>query len=289
MTRVVTGSGAAQGIETTVPPQDPRLIHRIVGFHEYGTALTLLQDFVKRATEDELAAAEEIVKSRPELGVEINLSRHIQGTTFFAEPVTKGDDFKRLGLAWVMGLARIELGAMLAGFSSVQHPFRAVVPTAFDKEAYSELLTDGMRTHYWSLKRDPVVKTYFKTGVPTDHIVTYGRRVSVARHFIDAVREYFGGQMLAIQRAELAAEESEIKSLQLIYIYCISKKQIGASRVDINQAFAACPPLVQAAQKELTANGGSARSRQNSGIKFGNLLHDVLVTVEPRLITVPCR
>ena len=284
MTSMVTKSRSQTGIVTQVPPQDPRLIRRIVGFHEYATSLSMLDEFVKHATEQEMAAAEEIVRSRRELAVETNLSRHIQGATFFAESAHDKDDFRRVGLAWVMALARVEVGAMLAGFSSHHQPFKASQPTKFETEAFRELLSDGMRTHYWSLKNDPVIRSYLKTGVPPQHIITYGRRVSVARHFMQAVREFSRSQLLAIQKAELAAEDAEMKSLQVVYIYCLAKKQIGQTAdATFNHSFAACPPLMDAAKREY--GKGSSRT----SLKFGSRLEELLVRIEPRLIAIPCR
>ncbi|HUG89859.1 MAG TPA: hypothetical protein VML55_03435, partial [Planctomycetaceae bacterium] len=131
-----------------VPPQDPRLIFRLVGFIEYGAAVELLERFVSTASREELELADELVRERPEFAVYTNLSRHIEGATFLREqPRHARDDFCRRGLDWVLGLARVEVGALLAGFTSHPRPFGAVAPQTYGVEAYRELLVDGLRTH----------------------------------------------------------------------------------------------------------------------------------------------
>jgi hypothetical protein len=268
------------------PPQDPRLIYRIVGFIEYGKALELLDLFQREATPEELEIAEEIVRDQDQFIIFTNLSRHIEGATVLSErPGEEGDDFSRHGLAWVMALARVELGAMLAGFSSHAKPFQAIRPTEYETEEYRELLTDGMRTQYWSLKTDPVIQNYHQTGIPENHVITYGRRVSVARHFLQAVREFSRTKFLGFQLAELDAQEREMKLLQMAYLYCLSQKMAKSTTTTFTQALSGCPPLLAAARQELAGFEGPGATLTLEGSKFAEILRQI----EPRLRTVPCQ
>ena len=268
-----------------VPAQDPRLVFRLVGFVEYGIAAQWLDRFVTTATEEELTLADEIIRERAEFTIYTNRSRHFEGTTFLREsPEQERDDFRRQGLEWVLGLARVELGAMLAGFTSHSAPFDVVAPQTYGVDAWRELLVDGLRTHYWTLKRDPVIQEYHRTGVPVNHIITYGRRVSVARHFLEAVVHRWGDQLLPIQRAELKTQDDEMRRLQLAFLYCLAQRNASSSNVSLTETLKACPPLLKMAANE-TGRTGSAAFQTINGPRFA----DLLLQLEPRLSVVPCR
>lgn len=228
-----------------------------------------------------------IVGEQEQFAIQTYLSRKLQGTTFLKErPRTDGDSFRRHGLPWVTALARVELGAMLAGFTSQPKPFQAVKPTAFDLEEYRELLVDGQRTHFWSLKHDPVIRNYFKYGIPENHIITYGRRASVARHFLQAVRDYYQNELLAIQQNELKAQEVQINRLQLAFLYCLTQKSARSETTSLKEHLSACPPLLEAAEREL---GVVDRGTIAQDTITSPRLSDLLRKLDPSLIAVPCQ
>src|SRR5437773_1672294 len=92
-------------------------MRRLVGYLEYSRALSLLDPLVTGATTDELRMMDQIVTSREEFTVYTNLSRRIpkKGASSLDEPAGAAAKYGQRGLAWVMGLARVELGAMVAG------------------------------------------------------------------------------------------------------------------------------------------------------------------------------
>jgi hypothetical protein len=272
-----------------VPAQDPQLIYRLVGFIEYGIAINHLDEFVESASSAELEIADAIVRRRPQFDVRINLSRHLAGQSLFNRPPERSDHWTRRGLAWVMALARVELGAMLAGFSSVPRPFHMASPTMFETEAYREILTDGLRVHYWSLKRDPAIGDYARTGVPEQHIITYGRRAGVARRFLEASGEFSRRQLSAGQQAELNAWERDFRRLELVLLYCLSQKiSASGSRSEITQEFWNCPGLCQAAAREVGLDVSDKRSERSLS-SFSFRLSDLLASIDPTLLAVPCQ
>ncbi|MCH7728085.1 MAG: hypothetical protein IH991_16650, partial [Planctomycetes bacterium] len=169
------------------------MIYRLVGFYEYVNALREFDQLVQTASPQELEAMDEIVKDYNEYAVFANLSRRIQtDSSSLAEKGAADDDnFQRRGLGWVMALARVEVGAMLAGFTDVPQPFAVVRPTQFEMPAYRELLEDGLRTHYWSLIRDPAVQLVIAQSLkePNHQTLAYVRRLSITRKFLHAVSQ----------------------------------------------------------------------------------------------------
>jgi len=171
-----------------LPKQDPYLVYRLVGFTEYTRALQLLDALVYQATKEELVAFDELVKAEPEFTVYTNLSRQLdQGQSrLVIQGQSASDDFARRGLCWVTALARVELGAMLAGFTDHPQPFVAVAGTGYDLQQYQELLLEGAKTHFWSFTRDPHLATLFKSFEPSTMTLAYVRRLNVANAFVAA-------------------------------------------------------------------------------------------------------
>ena len=141
--------------DVRIPRQDPKLIYRIVGFLEYGESLKRLDRFVKTSSPEEISIANAIVQEEDQFIVYTNLSQHFEG-----------EASKRHGLDWMIALAKVELGAMLAGFTSHRNPFRAVSPTHYESDAYGNILIDGFQTHFRSLAKDPAVQNYRNAGLP---------------------------------------------------------------------------------------------------------------------------
>ena len=233
---------AYQSMQTTVlvPSQDPRLVYRIVGFVEYAQAVQHLDKFVEEATIAEFEAAEEVIRSQGAFRLDTNLSRKIEGPSTLSErSPNPRDDFSRHGLEWMLALARVELGAMLAGFTSHAEPFLSLAPTTFKQErvktvpfgtaAYGELLMDGLRAHYWSIVREDLIANYYNTGVPENHLLTYGRRAIIGRQFVRAALQFSGGgsgrgNLPGPQGTELQTWEQTFEKLQRIMLYCLTYK-----------------------------------------------------------------
>ncbi|HZN32463.1 MAG TPA: hypothetical protein VFB80_01545 [Pirellulaceae bacterium] len=196
-----------------LPPADPNRIYRVVGFMEYSKALESLDALAALATNYELAAIDEIVKSEPEFTIYTNLARRLErGRSNLAEkPAGENDDFARKGFRWVTALARVEVGAMLAGFSSHPQPFAAVAGTGYDLAEYKELLLDGAKMHFWALTNDPGFTAIMRKFNPSGTTLAYLRRLNVASAFVSALvasagREFNPAQ---VQEVKLYATKLE--------------------------------------------------------------------------------
>src|SRR5262245_48692120 len=113
------------GSGTQLPPVNPQLVNRVVGYLEYSQALTNFDRLLEVATPSELSAMQSLIEDHPEFTIYTNLSQRFEtGPTMLSErPEHTGDDFAHRGLDWMMALARVELGAMAAGFTTSTDPF----------------------------------------------------------------------------------------------------------------------------------------------------------------------
>ncbi|MDP7019542.1 MAG: hypothetical protein QGG36_27340 [Pirellulaceae bacterium] len=188
--------------------------HRLVGFHEYTRALANLTKLVRACNDRERAALNEIIAERDEFAVFTNLSRLIQiGATTLDDPVRVGASYERRGLNWMMALARVELGAMLAGFSEHQSPFRASSPTDFEFDAFRDLLRDGVRVHVAAISQDNRVRVLASLP-PSQSSLAYMRRMRIANSMIKATQFYGAVDLSATQQQHLTAWLKQIEEIQ---------------------------------------------------------------------------
>jgi hypothetical protein len=153
-----------------------------------------------------MSAIDEIIKSEPEFTIFTNLARRIeQGRSSLAEkPNGPNDDFSRRGFRWVTALARVEVGAMLAGFTDHPNPFGAVMGKGYDIVEFKEMLIDGAKIHFWALANDPDFAEAIKTFKPNGQTLTYVRRLNVATAFVYAAAGLTGLDLSPPQKDEVA-------------------------------------------------------------------------------------
>lgn len=184
---------------------DPYFIHRVVGYYEYDKSLQHLDALVAICNTDELDAINDIIAMYDEYAVYVNLSRRapIEGSILAERRRDTDDRFERRGLNWVMALARVELAAMLAQYTSHPEPFLAYPPSEFDLSAYIEMIEDGTRMHYGSLLKDELFATLPKRA-PDEVTLAYARRLLLALRFANAMAQFAEPSYSPEQRQEFA-------------------------------------------------------------------------------------
>lgn len=175
-------------ISHNLKPADQTILYRMVGFSEYTQAIEMLSELVRISSPAEIKVYNKIISGKPELDVYSNLSRLVETDSQLSErSLNKDQDFKQSGLDWMLALAKVEIGAMLASYSPVPEPFAVFPPTTFDQHAFAELLLDGARSHYWSLTKDPMlVQVIAHSEKPTSETVAYVRRLKLSMAFLRA-------------------------------------------------------------------------------------------------------
>lgn len=264
-----------------VKPRDPSVMYRLVGYQEYSNSLSYLQRLVQSSTVDELKVIDAVVRDYGELGVYTNLSRRFapQQPSPLAE--IGSDNYERRGLAWVMALARVELGAMLAGFSNQKDPFFAVGrPSPGELPALKELLWDGARTHYWALMADPQVERALEASAGSPRYMAHGRRLFLTLAFLEAATNLTSGELTPAQRQEASSWNKDLEKLGLLYVTKLAdslgqRTRTTSSAIQETTSLWSCPQLVNAAMIKLSGkqptigavrpdNDGSGRVERTS-------------------------
>ncbi|HQR08105.1 MAG TPA: hypothetical protein PLN21_14850 [Gemmatales bacterium] len=216
MTRTLERWGA-------VSTGEPSLISRVVGTLEYLSALRNLDAFLQAASREELAAADKFVSSRPQFTVFTQLAdRFKQGPgTAQTSPAAQQASQKR-GLMWVVALARLEAGAILATFTTLSTPFEMVGPTKWELPAYKELLMDGAQTHYLALANDSNVATV-ALKLPDTETLAYIRRLNLARSMLSAAARSNAAELSPHDWSELEVEDRQLLATRDRFVLRVNK------------------------------------------------------------------
>lgn len=184
-------------------------------------ALKYFDELLRKLTDEERLAVSEFVAETPSYTVYTNLSRR---TETRVNPLSERglpqsssaemtETYARSGLDWVMALARVEYASILAAFTTTPNPYVTVRPSKFEMSAYKELLTDGARMHYFSLYRDPVLKKVKRSSPENPVVLSYSRRLGLARKMLTAVAKAGIGEMNPYQYRELASWKKDLDGL----------------------------------------------------------------------------
>ena len=117
-------------------------------------------------------------------------------------------------------LARVEFGAMLATFTTVDHPFAATRPTSFDQFEFMEVLLDGARTHYWALQQDPFLRKVSRMSPRYPEVLSYSRRLGLIQSILSAVLQS-GSPLTPGQLGELTQWKDSVDGYQAGFVYKI--------------------------------------------------------------------
>jgi len=249
-----------------LPKQDPTYVNRIVGYNEYRKSLEYLDTLVANSTAEELEAIDAFIKQHDEFAVITNLSpRWRRQQTLLAEsPNGPQDNFERRGLDWMMALARIEVGAMLAGFTSQPQPFVVVRPSKLELNAYRELLLDGVRSHFFAMRSDPLLVHIAKGKGRDRQNLAYGRRVFVTLSMLDAMATLYGQTFAPPQVAELYSWKNELEKTRDGIVGVIAATMMAASgdeRERWDSMINGCSAMKRGVQSELAAGTATVNPR----------------------------
>lgn len=245
----------------------------------------MLEPLVLMATTEQLRVIEEIVGSKDEYIVYSNLaSQYASAGGDTAGKQAKGIHPGR-GLGWVMALARVELGAMIAGFTDRPEPFTVLPPTRYELPQFAEILFDSAKTHYLALRNDPVAQFYWskrndqvtlqdwvhvKDGVNEQQAIAYARRCALAREFAVAVGDLSRYDPASYglspqQESELKYATDELDKLQVTIVRKVlaigAYAEQSASRTQqFDGLWAACSRVKSIAREELQSGTANVRS-----------------------------
>lgn len=174
-------------------PVDMTIPVRLIGSNEYFHALDSFLGLVKDSAKSEIKVYDELIAAQNEFSYYSGLSIATANGWQPEQLETKargetGEQFKRHSLAWMMALARVELGATIAMYGNeVPHPFMFIAPEDFGRKEYFELVMDDAAAHLNALETDPMlIKKTRLTAKGDSNTLAYLRRLSVVHGLVNA-------------------------------------------------------------------------------------------------------
>jgi hypothetical protein len=236
---------------------------RVVGYLEYGNALDDLDRLVSMSSPEELNAINEIIRERDEFTIYSNLSNQLP--TNGASGSVSGQESvgTRRGLAWVIALARVEFGAIVAGFTPHPNPYMFVNPRAYDFRQSIELLLDGALTHREALMQDRDFRDVAEVGGPIMETLAYSRRVRIAGKMLEGAMKAGTASYSPSQVAELDRYHKDLNKVHDVLVGQI--RQYVAAQVQhtdettIREFLDACTVQLDAERRELAAGTATVR------------------------------
>ena len=164
---------------------DDSIPYRLVGTYEYDRALKLLTQLVAKSTKEEIKVYDKVLGERAEfnflngIGLEFDQRPDLAKANNL-DRKKFNDKFKKGGLAWMMALAKVELGATFSMWGDAQFPFESLFVTEFDVEQFKAILVDDVVAHLRHLRDDPLFKKVLQNKhIPDSNTVAYLRRLKL--------------------------------------------------------------------------------------------------------------
>lgn len=174
---------------------DPTIPFRLVGTYEYDNALSLLEPLIASSIPEQIEVYNRFLEDRPEFtfynGASLLDDRALAGMDLKKDAVRVrfDDEFKKKGLAWMMALAKVELGATASAYGQTKTPFALYPATQFDLVPFLEVMFDDIATHIKALGSDQDFKQVLKSHRIADTwTVAYLRRVKLIRDMIQVLK-----------------------------------------------------------------------------------------------------
>jgi hypothetical protein len=198
-----------------------------------------LDAFLKNATQDELKAADDIVRSRPQFAVYSQLAEKfrpgnspaLSQATGLANLNKQPRSPERRGLMWVVALARLEAGAVIGTFTTIPAPFEVVGPTEYEMPAYKELLMDGAQMHFWGLANDAHLPDVTKS-IPGTEMLAYLRRLNLARKMLSAAVRSNAKELAPQEWVQVVEQDQKLLELRDGFEATITAYVISLNRVN---------------------------------------------------------
>jgi hypothetical protein len=152
----------------------------------------MLGQLVAMSTPDQIEVYDKIIGSKSEFsfysGVVSTMGLEGVAQLKSQNPTGFEQGFKKNSLAWILALARVEVGSTVAMYGKTQTPFADMAPGQFGMREYLSVLFDDLSAHILALSTDEDLKRICKRTVePDSQTLAYLRRLKLVGDMLKAV------------------------------------------------------------------------------------------------------
>lgn len=265
-------------IKKSIADVDKTIPYRLVGSYEYGKSLEAFTRLLAISKAEELPIYDKILNDRPEFtyfnGAHTALPNRPnlrQADPFQREQFY--DSFQREGMAWMMALARVELGATMSMYGNSKAPFHAISTSDYDIEAYVQVLADDAVAHMKSLAQESGFDKVTKRGRPIDTwTLAYLRRLKLIRDMLASLQA-IGNAEVKVRIAPYDKQLARYEKRLMKEVYAQTRPQYQVDSVtetkkgrDVNYRVSqsAIEDCETSVESKSGGSGGSPRGRLKS-------------------------
>ncbi len=127
---------------------DESIPYRLVGSYEYTKAIELLGTLVEKSTKEQVNVYDRLLQGRPEFSFYSGfaLNEGLPGT-FNQQTQNQSVNHHKNSLAWLLALAKVEVGATVSMYGNSNQPFEDVASSNFGHEEFLAVLLDDLAFH----------------------------------------------------------------------------------------------------------------------------------------------
>lgn len=176
------------------PPSDKSVPYRIVGSYEYVNAIESLERLIAISNTEELATYDRFLEDRPEFTYFSGLAEQfgLPSGDLTKHPQFEIAGFKnryeKKGLAAMLALAKVEIGATISMYGKSREPFNEFGPLGqLDYQQMISIIADDVHAHMYSLEKEKEFKKVLRGPLRTA-TVNYLRRLKLIKDMIDVLK-----------------------------------------------------------------------------------------------------
>lgn len=167
--------------------------YRIVGSHEYGNAIESFEQLAERSTQEEIEVYDKLIREKPEfsyysgVATTLGLAQHVSSSDE-EQRMEFDQEYRKSSLAWLLALARVELGSTISLYGKSDTPFEQVVSSQFGTREFVQVLQDDLVAHLKAVPREPGFQRSLNRQQPTDSgTLAYLRRITLIYDMLQQV------------------------------------------------------------------------------------------------------
>ena len=169
---------------------DSTLPFRLVGSYEYLNAIDFIEKLAAMSDAQEISVYDDIIETQRELsfvcGIATDYGLIRVSDLPEAEQSLIESTYKRHSLAWLLALARVEVGATISMYGYSQDPFGVFANSSFGRDEYLEILTDDLTNHLKTVANDQGFQNANLQKLDSDTLA-YLRRAKLMNDLLDKI------------------------------------------------------------------------------------------------------
>ena len=201
-----TTSPAQATLRKEFAKADQTIPYRLVGTYEYLKAIEYFNQLVEASSPNEIKTYDRIIAAQREMAFYSGIA-----TDYGIEKINNlpadeqsliNSTYRRNSLAWLMALAKIEVGATISMYGKSKDPFNAIGigKTNFGKSEYAEIISDDLATHLKAVAGDPGFQNAMNVQKPNSDTLAYLRRAKLIRDLLNQLHQNGNAEQIAAAR-----------------------------------------------------------------------------------------